>query len=193
MNSFFPFLLNLLGWYWLIKLYRFLVYNSITHHPYTILCVYRPKSRPLPSPSLFMSSVPPCTPISLWQSLLSVSVACLFCLFFVCLFCLFVFVFCLIHSPFFFKRQEREKERERNINVWLLIVHPLLGTRPSTQACALDWESNWQPFDYRQALNPLSHTSQGYIHLFHPALQHSFPWTAVSLFPVYMSLFYFAC
>ena len=26
-------------------------------------------------------------------------------------------------------------------------VLPLLGTWPATQACALDWESNWQPFD----------------------------------------------
>ena len=31
----------------------------------------------------------------------------------------------------------REKERERNINVWLPLTHPLLGTWPATQACAL--------------------------------------------------------
>ena len=32
-------------------------------------------------------------------------------------------------SPLFLDREEgREKERERNINVWLLLVHPLLGT-----------------------------------------------------------------
>ena len=36
----------------------------------------------------------------------------------------------------FFERG-REGERERNINVWLPLVHPLLGTWPKTQACAL--------------------------------------------------------
>ena len=30
-----------------------------------------------------------------------------------------------------------EKERERNINVWLPFTCPLLGTWPTTQACAL--------------------------------------------------------
>ena len=33
--------------------------------------------------------------------------------------------------------ERREKERERNINVWLPLVRPLLGTWPATQACAL--------------------------------------------------------
>ena len=43
---------------------------------------------------------------------------------------------------FFLDRGEgREKERERNINVWLPLIHPLLGTWPATQARALDWES----------------------------------------------------
>ena len=37
-------------------------------------------------------------------------------------------------------------ERERNINVWLPLASPLLGTWPATQACALDWESNQRPF-----------------------------------------------
>ena len=47
---FFTFLLNLLGWHWLIKLHGFQVYNSITHHLYIVLCVYHPKSSLLPSP-----------------------------------------------------------------------------------------------------------------------------------------------
>ena len=38
------------------------------------------------------------------------------------------------------------RKTERNINVWLPLVHPLLGTCPETQACALVWEWNWQPF-----------------------------------------------
>ena len=46
----------------------------------------------------------------------------------------------------FLERGEgKEKERERNINVWLPLMYPLLGTWPSTLACALDWESNQQP------------------------------------------------
>ena len=35
------------------------------------------------------------------------------------------------------KGEGRKKERERNINVWLPLDCPLLGTWPSTQACAL--------------------------------------------------------
>ena len=35
------------------------------------------------------------------------------------------------------RREGREKERERNIHVWLPHMRPLLGTWPTTQACAL--------------------------------------------------------
>ena len=34
--------LNLLGWHWLIKLYRFQVYNSMIHHLQIVLCVHHP-------------------------------------------------------------------------------------------------------------------------------------------------------
>ena len=38
----------------------------------------------------------------------------------------------------FLEREEgREKERERNVNVWLPLTWPPLGTWPATQACAL--------------------------------------------------------
>ena len=38
----------------------------------------------------------------------------------------------------FLERGEgREKEGERNINVWLPPMHPLLGTWPTIQACTL--------------------------------------------------------
>ena len=49
-------------------------------------------------------------------------------------------------SSFFFKRfylfifrekGREEKEREKNINVWLLLMCPLVGTWPATQACVL--------------------------------------------------------
>ena len=36
----------------------------------------------------------------------------------------------------FLERGEgREKERERNVSVWLLLEYPLLGTWPATWAC----------------------------------------------------------
>ena len=39
----------------------------------------------------------------------------------------------------------RKKERERNINVWLPLTHPLLGTWPATQACALTGNQTGDP------------------------------------------------
>ena len=55
----------------------------------------------------------------------------------------------------------KEKEREININVWLPLVHPLLGTWSTTQACALAENQTGGPLVHRPALNPLTHTSQG--------------------------------
>ena len=55
----------------------------------------------------------------------------------------------------------REKDRDRNTNVWLPLVHPLLGTWPATQACALTGNQTGDPLVHRLALNPLSYTSQG--------------------------------
>ena len=47
----------------------------------------------------------------------------------------------------FLERGEgREKERKRIINVWLPLKRLRLGTWTTTQACALDWESNQRPF-----------------------------------------------
>ena len=59
----------------------------------------------------------------------------------------------------------KEKERERNINVWLPLSHSLLGTWPATQACVLTGNRTGNPLVHRPVLNPLSHTSQGYITL----------------------------
>ena len=55
-----------------------------------------------------------------------------------------------------------EKERERNINVCLPLIHPLLGTQPATQACALTGNQTSNPLVRKLALNPLSHASQGH-------------------------------
>ena len=64
--------------------------------------------------------------------------------------------------------QRWEGERERNINVWLLLMCPLLGTWPTTQACALTGNRTGDPLVHSPALTPLSHTSQGHflVHLF---------------------------
>ena len=57
--------------------------------------------------------------------------------------------------------EEREEERERNIHVWLPLMCPLLGTRSTTQACALTGNQTCNLFVHRPALSPLSYTSQG--------------------------------
>ena len=57
--------------------------------------------------------------------------------------------------------------REGNVNVWLPVVHPLLGAWPETQARALiGIKMVSDPLVGRPVHNPLSHTSQGYVFLF---------------------------
>ena len=56
----------------------------------------------------------------------------------------------------------RDKERERNINVCLSLMRPLLGTWPATRAFALTGNRTSDPLVHRPTLNPLSHTSQGW-------------------------------
>ena len=46
LNDFIYFLIEFIGWYWLIKLYRFQVYSSIKYHLYIIFCVHHPRSIP---------------------------------------------------------------------------------------------------------------------------------------------------
>ena len=57
----------------------------------------------------------------------------------------------------------REKETERNINVWLPLKNLLLGTWPATQACTLMGNRTGNPSVHRLALNPLSHTNQSQV------------------------------
>ena len=57
----------------------------------------------------------------------------------------------------------RDKERQRNINVWLPLARPLQGTQPATQACVLTGNGTKDPLICRLELNPLSHTIQGLI------------------------------
>ena len=56
------------------------------------------------------------------------------------LFYLFIFkafIFLKILFIDFEREGKGKKERERNTNVWLPLIRPLLGTRSATQACAL--------------------------------------------------------
>ena len=55
----------------------------------------------------------------------------------------------------------REKDKERNINVWLPLARPALGTWPTTQACALTGNRTSDPLVCRLVLSPLSCTSRG--------------------------------
>ena len=54
----------------------------------------------------------------------------------------------------------RKKEKERNINMWLLLTCPLQGTWPTIQA-ALTGNRTSDLSTHRPALEPLSHSSQG--------------------------------
>ena len=57
---------------------------------------------------------------------------------------------------------------ERNINVWLPLMHPSPGTWPTTQACALTGNQTSSSLVHRPTLNPLSHSSQGCLIDFYP-------------------------
>ena len=63
----------------------------------------------------------------------------------------------------FLERGEgKDKQGEKNINVWLPLVHPLLGTWPATQACALNGILTGDALVCRPMLNPLSYTGQAW-------------------------------
>ena len=54
----------------------------------------------------------------------------------------------------FLERGEvREKERKRNINVWLCLACPPLGTWPATQPCALTGNWTSDPLVHRLTFN----------------------------------------
>ena len=60
----------------------------------------------------------------------------------------------------FLERGEgREKERERNINVWLPFTLPRLGTWLAIQTCDLTGNRTSDLSIHRPALNPLNHSS----------------------------------
>ena len=68
---------------------------------------------------------------------------------------------------YFLDRKEgKEKERERNINVWLSFTCPQLGTWLRTQVHALTGNRPGDPLVHRPTLNLLSYTSQGLVTFF---------------------------
>ena len=54
---------------------------------------------------------------------------------------------------------------ERNINVWLPLACPPLGTCPVTQACALDRESNQVLFGLQASTQSTESQPVSYTHL----------------------------
>ena len=80
-----------------------------------------------------------------------------------------MYLFILFFKDFIYLFLERgvvrDKERERNINMWLPLAHPPLGTWPTIQACALDWESNQQPFDSQASTQSTKPHQPGLIHV----------------------------
>ena len=67
-----------------------------------------------------------------------------------------------VYLSIYFREGEGGRKRERNINMQLTLTCPLLGTWPTTWACALTGNRTRDHLVCRLALNPLSHTSQGY-------------------------------
>ena len=72
-----------------------------------------------------------------------------------------LFFFFRLFIYLFLERGERREKEERNINVWLPLVCPLLGTWTAIQASALTENQTGDSLVCRPALNPLGHTSQG--------------------------------
>ena len=62
-----------------------------------------------------------------------------------CVVVLFFFFFKDFIYSFLERGEGKDKERERNINVWLPLTCPPLGTWPATQACALSGNQTGDP------------------------------------------------
>ena len=77
----------------------------------------------------------------------------------------FLFSFFKRFYLFIFRARGREGERGGNINVWLSLVCPQLGTWPTTQSCALTGNQTGDPWVSKGLAGayPLSHTSQRFL------------------------------
>ena len=72
-------------------------------------------------------------------------------------------IFYFFKILFIYYYMGREGETERNINVWLPLAHPSLGTWPATQAYAQTGNGASDLLLCSPSFNPLSYTSQGKI------------------------------
>ena len=57
----------------------------------------------------------------------------------------------------------REKEKKRNITVWLPLAYPAPGNLACNSGVCPDWESNQEPFGWQAGAQSLRHTSQGFL------------------------------
>ena len=97
---------------------------------------------------------------------------------FECLFSIFMIVFSLLKKILFISREGKGgRKRGRETSVCGCPLHPLLGTWPAAKACALGTQTQGQipilrlgielvTLVCRPALDPLSHTSQGWFSAF---------------------------
>ena len=93
-----------------------------------------------------------------------------------CPFILFFKIFYL----FIFREEKGGRKRVRETSTCgCLSCAPLLGTWPATQACALTGNRTDDPVVDRPALNPFSHTSQGYARC--PFIMELFSYTCHSI------------
>ena len=65
---------------------------------------------------------------------------------------------------FIFREQGREEERETSVCGGCLLCSSNWG--PSTQACMLDWESNWKPFGSQARAQSTELHQPGLYHIF---------------------------
>ena len=71
--------------------------------------------------------------------------------------------FCKDFIYLFLESGERRKKGEKKYQYAIASCMPLTGAWPATQVCALTRIWTGDPFVHRLALNPRSHTSQGYL------------------------------
>ena len=86
--------------------------------------------------------------------------------------------------------EEKDKERVRNINLWLPYMSPLLGTWSTNQVCSLTGNWTGDLWVCSPVLNPLSHTSQGSLSNLYPPCVGERPAHSASapLLPVWMDV-----
>ena len=127
-----------MGWHQLIKLCRFQVCNSMMRHQSIAVCAHTPSH--LQEIRLHSYSLNTLAILWPWEHIyIHISV-------FILPLSLSLLIFFNFIYLFLERGEGREKKREWNINMWLPLMWPPLGTWPATQACA--WTGN-------QTSNPL--------------------------------------